>query len=296
MEALKNKITSRKIDYEHIKNEESHIVLFDKGDDYDVNVIIGARGRKEFLKPLYESFKKAIDKTDKKVCFTVVNHDHYPEHLKFCKKNKINFLWTKGNVLDQYSRCFAYNFGVKYSTKAKYYLLHDLDILVKENFFEEIFQNLKESKCMQSYGGRRVLYLSEKLTQKVINKEVDYNDFDENTPEVSLPMYNGKPALGSKGGSVFIERNLFYKVGGFDPELFWGYAAEDQFFWEKIRNVDDVTYADNPKIDMFHMWHPQSFSTNPLLYEMENDWKVFKGLNKEQKLEIIKLKKELYEK
>ena len=296
MENLKNKINTRKINYQHIKNEESHVLLFDENKEYDVNVIIGARGRKEFLSPLFESFKKAIEHSDKSICFTIVNHAHYPEHLKFCKKNKINYLWTKGNVVDQYSRCFAYNFGVKFSNKAKYYLLHDLDILVKENFFDEIFENLGESKCMQSYGARRVLYLSEELAQKVINGEVDYNKFDVDSDDVSLPMYNGKPALGSKGGSVFIEHNLFYDVGGFDPELFWGYAAEDQFFWEKVKNVSEITYADNPVIDMFHLWHPPSFSTNPLLYDMENDWKHFNSLNKEQKLEIIKLKKELYEK
>ena len=87
---------------------------------------------------------------------------------------------------------------------------------------------------------------------------------------------------------------MFEEVGGFDPELFWGYAAEDQFFWEKVNNVSQVGFADNPLIDMFHMWHPPSYTTNPLLHSMERDWIVFKDLNAEEKMEIIKLKKELY--
>lgn len=295
MEKLINKIKDRKIDYEKIKNEDSHIVLFDEDIEYDINVIIGVRGRKRFIQPLYESFQKAIAKTDKKICFTIVNHEYYPEYLKYCKKNKINYLWTKGNVVDQYSRSFVYNFGVKFSNKAKYYLLHDLDILVKENFFEELFANLKNHKCIQSYGKRRVLYLSEELTNQVISGDIDYNQFDETMDNISLPMFNGQVMLGSKGGSILIEKDLFYEVGGFDPELFWGYASEDQFFWEKVREIAPIEYADNPPIDMFHMCHPPSFSTNPLLYHMEEDWLSFKNMKKEERLNIIKLKKELYE-
>ena len=291
MESLLKKINDRKINYEHIRDEESHILLFSEDQDYDINVIIGARGRKEFLAPLVESFNEAIKNTEKKICFTIVNHAEYPEHLKYCKTNKINYMWTKGNVSDQYSRSFSYNFGVKFGNKAKYYLLHDLDILVKKNFFAELYENIKDSQCMQTYGGRRVLYLSEELTKRVINKEIDYNEFNVLSPGVSIPMYNGKPALGSKGGSILISRELFCEVGGFDADLFWGYAAEDQFFWEKVATISEVSYADNPSIDMFHMWHPPSFATNPLLYEMEADWIKFKNLTKEEKIKIIQLKK-----
>jgi len=294
MKTLIEKITERKIDYEHIKNEDSHILLFDDDQDYDVNVIVGTRGRKEFLNPIVESFNEAIKHSDKKICFTIVNHAEYPEHLKYCKTNKINYIWTKGNIVDQYSRSFVYNFGVKYGNRAKHYLLHDLDVLVKENFFSELYQNLKDYQCIQTYGGRRILYLSEELTKKVISKEADYNTFNETTPEVSPPMYNGKPALGSKGGSILISKDLFFEVGGFDPELFWGYAAEDQFFWEKVKIVSEIAYADNPSIDMFHMWHPPSFSTNPLLYSMEADWLKFKDFSVDEKKQIVELKKNLF--
>ena len=48
-----------------------------------------------------------------------------------------------------------------------------------------------------------------------------------------------------------LKKELFEEVGGFDPEIFWGYAAEDQFFWEKINTISEVSYADNPIINMF---------------------------------------------
>jgi hypothetical protein len=294
MDTLIKKVINRKIDYEHIKKENSHILLFNENEEYDINIIIGIRGRKEFLNPVIESFNEAIKNSDKKICFTIVNHAEYPEHLKYCRTNKINYLWTKGNVVEQYSRSFVYNFGVKYGHQAKYYLLHDLDVLVKKSFFNELYQNLKNCQCLQTYGARRILYLSEEITKKIINKEIDYNDFNESTPGVSLPMYNNQPALGSKGGSILISKEIFNKIGGFDPELFWGYAAEDQFFWEKIKTITDIAYADNPLINMFHMWHPPSFSTNPLLYEMEMDWLEFKNMSDIDKQKIVVLKKELF--
>jgi GT2 family glycosyltransferase len=289
---LKFKINENKIDYESIKSNAMINLLNDE--EFDVNIIIGCRGRKNFTMPLIESFENAIKNTpDKKITITFVDHNTFPEHMKLVK-GRASYMWTEGNVSDQYSRSFAYNFGVKYGNKAKFYLLHDLDILVKENFFNELFENLGEQKCIQPYGGRRVLYMSESLTKRVIEKEIDYNNFNQDSPDVSLPMFNGQPALGSKGGSIFIERELFEEVGGFDPELFWGYAAEDQFFWEKVNAVSKVGFADSPLIDMFHMWHPPSYVTNPLLHIMENDWIMFKNLNTEEKMEIINLKKKLY--
>lgn len=288
-------LENNKFSYSEIK-DKSTIALLDE-EEYDMNIIIGFRGRQEFLNPLIESFETAfayyknID-GDKTFCFTFVEHDENP-NSKGLLEGRVNYLWTPGNVVDKYSRSFAYNFGVKYSNKAKHYLLHDIDILVKENFFEEIYANLKDSRCMQTYGQRRVLYLSEELTPKVIAKEVDFNTFDENTPDVSLPMFAGKPALGSKGGSIVVERELYYEVGGFDPELFWGYAAEDQMFWNKATTkLGEVDYADNPPIDIFHMWHPPTFNTNPLVYEMENYMHQFNGLKKKERNRYLEIQKE----
>lgn len=291
-------LETNKFNYEEIKLK-SYIHLKEIEKNYDINVIIGFRGRQEFLKPLIDSFNKAFDYYNsnfepKNFCLTFVEHSETPDSKDILEGSN-SYLWTPGNVSGAYSRSFAYNFGVKYSNKAKYYLLHDLDILVKENFFEELYQNLKNSRCMQTYGKRRVLYLSQELTPKVINKEVNFNTFNENTPNVSLPMYAGMPALGSKGGSIVIERDLYYEIGGFDPELFWGYAAEDQIFWDKaLTMLGEVDYADNPPIDIFHMWHPPTSMTNPLVYEMENYMLQFRNMKKKDRMKFLEIKKEMF--
>jgi len=291
-------LESNRFDYEDIKLK-SYIHLKEIEKSYDINVIIGFKGRQEFLAPLIESFNNAFSYHaskygDKQFCLTFVEHSETPDSKDILEGSN-SYLWTPGNVTGSYSRSFAYNFGVKYSNRAKYYLLHDLDILVKENFFEELYQNLKSSRCMQTYGKRRVLYLSQELTPKVISKAVDFNTFNENTPDVSLPMYAGMPALGSKGGSIFIERDLYYEIGGFDPELFWGYAAEDQIFWDKaLTLLGEVDYADNPPIDIFHMWHPPTSTTNPLVYEMENYMLQFRNMKKKDRIKFLETKKEMF--
>lgn len=293
MENINNALEINKFNYSEIKSN-SEIQLLYEG-EYDINVIIGFRGRREFITPLIESFQKSFDyynKIDnsKRFCLTFVEHSHAPE----CKESifgKANYIWTPGNVVEQYSRSFAYNFGVKYSNKAKHYILHDLDILVKENFFEEIFANVKDYKAMQTYGKRRVLYMSKELTQDVINGKVDYNSLTETSPGVSPPSI-----YGSKGGSILFERDFYYEIGGFDPELFWGYAAEDQIIWDKaITLLGEVEYADNPPIDMFHMWHPPTHASNPLLYQMESYMLQFRGMKKKDRLNFINQKKQLFQ-
>ena len=292
-------IKKNNFSYEDIR-EKSYISLIDNL-EFDVNVIIGFRGRTEFLIPIIESFKKSFlyynnkfisPEESKSFCLTFVEHSKTPEH-KFQIDGVVNYLWTPGNIIEQYSRSFAYNFGVKYSNKAKYYLLHDVDILVKENFFEQLFQNLNNSRCLQPYGKRRVLYLSEELTKKVINKKVDINSLDETTTDVSLPMYAGQPALGSKGGSIFVERGLYYEIGGFDSQIFFGYAAEDQMFWDKIITIlGEVSYSDTPPIDIFHMWHPPTSTTNPLMYDMENCMIQFRRMGKKERFKLLNIQKE----
>ena len=297
-------LESNKFDYNKIR-EESYINLLSNDNDFDINVIIGFRDRKEFWDPVMTSFNNAIKyyqekypNENKKLCITMIEHSEYQLARKWLD-NKVNYIYTPGNVQDQYSRSFAYNFGVKYGNKAMFYLLHDIDILVKENFFEELYQNIssndKPCSWIQTYGKRMVLYISQELTRQVITDINIINNYTEKSEGISPPMYNGQIALGSKGGSILIEHNLFYKIGGFDPELFWGYAAEDQMIWEKLLiETSRPIYADNPPIDMFHMWHPPTFSSNPLLYEMENYFLQFKNMSLSDKQKYIQIKQKLF--
>lgn len=287
-------LKKNKINYQNLK--EGSIINLLNEDEFYINIIIGFRGRSNFVEPLLNSFKESIIyynniNKDYKICLTFVEHDDEPRHLEFLN-GKVNYIWSKGNISEFYNRSFAYNFGVRFSNKAKYYILHDLDILVKPNYIEEIINNLNKGSinCMQSYGNRHVWYLSKNLTDKFLDKKININEFNLGDSEITPPLQ-----IGSKGGSILVSKELFDRVGGFDPELFWGYAAEDQMFWCKIETIASIHYADNPTINIFHMWHPPTDSTNPNLLVMDSYFMNYSSMDLENKLKFLDNKIKLYE-
>lgn len=294
MEELFKILENNKIDYQKLK-EESIVDLLNE-EEYYINIIVGFRSRTEFVEPLMESFNEAIKyysniDNSKKICLTFVEHDDSPNHEGILK-GKVNYIWSRGNVSEYYNRSFTYNFGVRYSNKAKYYILHDLDILVKPNYIEEIVSNLNNDTvdCMQSYGNRHVWYLTKNLTSKFLNKEITINELEIDHNEINPPGLKG-----SKGGSILVSRDLFDRVGGFDPELFWGYAAEDQMFWSKVETIKQIHYADNPTVNIFHMWHPPTDSTNPYTPVMDSYFLYYKNMSLSDKLRFLDSKLKLYE-
>lgn len=285
-------IEKNKINWEEIYNKSINNLI--DGEECDINVVVGFRGRHNFILPLIDSFNSAfeyynnISETKKKFVLTFVEHDYKPNNIDKINK-KANYFWSLGNVHEQFNRSFCFNYAFKYSNNSKYYLLHDLDILVKKNFFIELFENLGEAKCLQSYGNRHIWYMSKELTEKFLNKEISIDDIDKTHREVSAPEFKN-----SKGGSILVEKDTYKKVGGFDPELFWGYAAEDQMFWQKVLFLfGDIKYSDNPCIDMFHMWHEPTHNTNPLINVMNNSLLEFNTISADDKIKFLNAKCQL---
>jgi hypothetical protein len=74
-------------------------------------------------------------------------------------------------------------------------------------------------------------------------------------------LREGSP--GAPGGSICLSRELFNKVGGFDPHFFWAYSIEDRFFWEKVEKFTKISTLESPKVDLYHLWHPPGWGKNP---------------------------------
>ena len=92
--------------------------------------------------------------------------------------------------------------------------------------------------------------------------------------------------------AIFVQKDLFFEVGGYDPELFYSNAPEDIFFWNKIDEISKMEICDNPEIDLFHMIHPVTYHDNPRIQEMLTLSKSFQTAKPEEKKEFIELKKE----
>jgi hypothetical protein len=77
---------------------------------------------------------------------------------------------------------------------------------------------------------------------------------------------------GAPGGSLYLKRERYLDVGGHDPNYCWGYGPEDLLFFNKLKIFEPIAYADDPPIEMIHLWHPTAAINN--LFRFEMDWFV----------------------
>jgi predicted glycosyltransferase involved in capsule biosynthesis len=287
-------INNKRFDYKAVRDE--NVVIIQNPDEiYDINFLITARGRLEFAEPMYRSFLTAAEKSPLNITYTVVEHGENPEHSKFCKKNKINYIWIKPGEEKLFNKCLSYNVGAFFGNKAKYLLFHDIDCLVQSDFFIKLFENISHKKCraIQCFTGRRVLYINEQFTPKVVSGDFSVDDLSLDMSEVDLPRLGGKVMIGAPGGSILVERELFFEVGGYDAELFLANSPEDAFFWNKVDTIDKMHTSDEPDIELYHMYHPPTWMNNPYVDEMQIINNAFKAMSTEDKKEIIQLKSDM---
>jgi predicted glycosyltransferase involved in capsule biosynthesis len=284
-------------DYKNIA-ENNTVIIQSPEEAYDINFLIPVRGRREFAEPMYKSFLKAKENSSLSIVYTVIEHSSVPDHAKFCKKNKLNYIWIKSAEGELFNKCLCYNMGALYSNVSKYIIFHDLDCLIQSDFFVKIALNISNQKCkaIQCFKDRRVLYCDENLTKEIIEEKVSVDDLNLDFPGIDLPRLGGVVMLGAPGGSILVERGLFFEVGGYDDHLFLANSPEDAYFWEKIDSVDKMYIAESPNVDIFHMFHPPTYYSNPHLMQMKKTFEDFKSLAKEQKMEIIKEKSQYFKK
>ena len=284
MDNLLQVIRDNAIDYNKIINE-ADVVMNDK--DAYIRVIVGVRGRKEFIEPTINS----LNQGGRMVSVTVVECDTRLQHKKRCINLGANYIGIKTRHGEQYSRSLAFNVGVILSGHCEWLLTHDIDCMVKDNFFSNLLKNAyrKSSYALQSFNKRRVLYCTDQLSKLIIRRKISVNELEEGSEGIFT--CKGK----APGGSIFITRDLFFDIGGYDPELFYGYAPEDRFFWNKMETCTTVGSANNPVTDIFHLHHEPMMNTNPDLNRMIQIADRFGGLNHIEKQNIIKYKQELLE-
>lgn len=304
LSVILSELEANKVDYSFIEhNLKSQIV---NPNPSSINVVIPIMGRKDFLPPLHKSLINAIKNVDICVNITVVEISEVSEHYNYCAISNINYFWLDINLLIGESKVFnkgfngiklfnkslAMNIGAIFSPKSKYLLFHDVDCLVKSDFFINLLSNIqvKKAKALQCFQLRRVLYLNEVITHRILQSELEIDSLSSSFEGVTPPTLFGAP-----GGSIILESELFYDIGGYDPELFSGYSTEDAFFWDKLSSVCEIHLSDNPPIDIFHMNHALTHHTNPLFNQMHTIWSIFNNLNINERLEYINVKRDKYQ-
>jgi len=292
-----------RIPYQNLSNPD---VLKDlSSTPRDINIIIGVRGREAFLPICIRYLKKAIEKSPLTTRITIVEQDISPKFRDICKGVDIDYVFIPNSFIvsgKAYNRSLCFNAGYILANLSTWYLFHDIDILVDPEFFVKLKTYLdKNPQWIQTYTKKRVLLLKSGITDTII-KHTACIDFSvlQNERDYS-------PATaGSTGGSILVRSDIFTKVGGFDPELFYGYGPEDSFFWSKLecldKRVDQVynhfagggVFADDPAIEVYHLYHSSMSQSNPDERVMLGLRQYFWSLKYNEKMDIINEKEKIF--
>lgn len=239
-------------------------------------VVFGVRGRKEHMERTYHQLVKENEKLPaiKRAAVMLVEHSPEPEFEDWCRERGVAWCWIRlaggdAHPLGQFNRSLAFDVGVLYGPAVRNYLFMDSDLLVPTDFWAKVAANMRAHYvALQPFAHRAVFYMNESLSKEIM---ADPEGIDIQTIATTAP--NGHfGGAGAKGGATYMSYERFMQVGGFDPQVFWGYAPEDQLFWKKLEAEGPVGYADDPAFDLLHLWHPPAVNTNPLHGQMAYYW------------------------
>lgn len=274
---------SRRFDYKRIEKKTTRST---SDASRDLNVIIPLKNRCMFVEPCIKYLLRASKKASLKISIALVENDDYPTYpwkhdnlISPVEYLSIPLILSQSGCYINKALCF--NVGYRLIKPASWYLFHDVDMLVDDDFFINIEKGIKSNPPFaQPYSKKKVYTLGYESTKAIINKKrcVHLKDIEEKA-------YSRE---GVSGGSVLVRRDIFELVGGYDPEFFYGYAPEDNFFWAKLEvacssgieemvdhHVGNGVYMDEPPMDIYHMFHVPEVSLQNNLSEVMNDIHYF---------------------
>jgi hypothetical protein len=304
-----NKIKSMYLNYynNNFKYVLDQKILFNT-QNKKYNIVVGVKGREKYLHTTIKYLKNSINYSSNPSNYNIIvcEHDYTPKHNLYCLKNNIDYGFIdlkKSKTNNLYSRSLVFNYAVKCFPSSEWYLLHDCDLLTPNLFFKNLEKLTESCKTwIQPYSNKMVLNLSIDDTTALQNSAHEIiKDLDA---EYYLKVKKNTP--GAVGGSILVPHNLFYEVGGFDNEIFYGYAPEDALFWFKLeclfQKIEFYNHwynhfgaamysSDN---NLYHQWHSIEVNKNPehgMMVELRNN---YVGLDYKKIKELISLKKDLF--
>lgn len=297
---LLNLIGNNRIDYKKVLSSCNFV---QRTEQADINVYIPIKGRMSFIEPCISYLKKAAEQSSYSVKIVIIENNYTPDSFSKVESLGLDYIFIPLEICqseNMFAKSLAYNIGYMLSKSAKWNVFHDLDILVGPDFFKKLKVYLdKNPRWLQPYTMRRVLRLSSEYTDRICSG--DYIDLDKIPGDHVVASNPGSP-----GGSIVIRSDVFEEIGGYDPELFFGYAPEDDFLWTKLEastNKLDIvcscfatggTFANDPAIEVCHMFHMSVENENTKYRDMLGYKLSYYRYQYQDKIAIIDKKREIF--
>lgn len=203
-----------------------------------VSFIIGHRGTAR-LPHLLLTLQSIAAQCDVRFECIVVEQSLTPE-VKSALPSWVRYIHTPLPYADMpYCRSWTFNVGAK-AARGGLLVLHDNDMLIPRAYAAQLLA--AAGKGYEVINLKRfVFYLKKQHSLRVFSQGASLN---EEPPETIVQNLEG-------GGSVAIDRDAYFAIGGFD-EQFIGWGGEDNEFWERAKTRAVWPYAYLPIV---HLWH-----------------------------------------
>jgi len=148
-------------------------------------------------------------------------------YSKIVSKNSSVVEYYHLDIHDIYSASKARNYGTQ-KANGEYILFFDVDLVVKDDFIDNVFKDIKEikQKAKEAFKIYPCLYLSQSQTERIENKPMD-NTLFENIKLRYLKGFNDEVLyLAVNTSTILVLKEHFFNIGGYNP-LYKGHGYED---------------------------------------------------------------------
>ncbi len=169
-----------------------------------------------------------------------------------------NVVYSYISIKKLYSAAISRNNATTIST-AEYILFCDVDLIVKEDFIEKIFTDIKALQNKQEFKIYPCLYLNEETTQEIEKNNFEKINFDAIKKRYLLGYDEEVLYLAVNTSTILVNREHFLSIGAYN-EHFKGHGYED---FELIHRL----YINNPIIDLKKDYTEDYKTSFPLKYK-----------------------------
>jgi len=161
----------------------------------------------------------------KNIEIIVVDSSNFIFSKKISKIKNIRYYYL--NIDGIYSASKARNYGAKFA-KGEYILFYDVDLVVKKNFIDLVFQDINELelKAKEAFTIYPCLYLSEAKTKEIEKKGLNDKIFDEIKMHYLEGFNDEVLYLAVNTSTILVNKDHFFNIGGYN-EVFKGHGYED---------------------------------------------------------------------